>query len=293
MLRTMTAVVATIALGGLTACGGDQDSGGGGLSDALDSVSSGPASEQYFAFTDVAALREVTDLPRPGERVDDVREAMRWSVPSTLGSPVLTQSSREGVDVYSADRLMTIGTGGDMATRVDGLDGDAAVLTRTADISSADDGTVVLASSEETRDAMLGDGGDALGDRAEYAAAADCLGDVVAAALLPGKTAGGDVQLVAIGVRGGDDPVEVLCAVGDGDQAERAADALRAHLDPDATEGVTRRRLADLIGDAQVDTGDGDGRDWARVVVTPKEDARLGFLIQAALVQRQLEEWLS
>jgi hypothetical protein len=293
--KTTMLLSATIALCGLSACGDSDDGGtGGGLGGALDAVSAGPASQQTFAYTDVAALRDVTDLPRRGERVD--REFMRWNVPATIGAPALTQRvlTFEGVDLFSADRFVTIGLGGDGATRIDGLEGDTAALTELMDASTAKDGTVVVAGEEAARDEVLGEGDAPLGDRAEYAAAADCLGDVLAAEIGPARQAGfppDAAELVAVGIRGGDDPADVLCVVGDGDQVERADAALHAGLDPDAVSQATKRRISDEVADVEFATGDSDDRQWARVEVTPKADAPLGYLFRTVYQMQLPRTW--
>jgi hypothetical protein len=294
--KTTTVLAAALALTGLSACGGDDNGGGsGGLSDALDAVSAGPASEQSFAYTDVAGLRDETELPAPGQRID--RGFMRWNVPASLGAPTLTQRAfsiggGEGVDLFSADRFITIGFGGDGATRIDGFDGDAKPLTGLQDASAAEDGTVVVADEADARDAALGQSGDPLGDRAEYAAAAACLGDVLAAEIGPAKLAGFPADagaVVAVGVRGGDDPTDVLCVVGDGDQAQRADAALRKAIDPDA-DGADGR-LADSFASVEFATGDSNGRHWTRVEGAAKADGQLGALYRAVYQMMLPRAW--
>jgi hypothetical protein len=294
---TLAVLAAAAAVTSLSACGGDDGGGSGGLHDALDAVSAGPASERSFAYTDVASLRDVTDLPKPGGRFDP--DFMRWNVPASIGAPALTQrafSVREGqgVDLFSADRFVTIGFGGDGATRIDGFDGDAEALTSLMDASTAQGGTVVVAGDAPARDAALGQGDEALGDRAEYAAAADCLGDVLAAQIGPARSAGfppDAAELVAVGVRGGDDPADVLCVVGDEQQAKQADDTLRRALDPDAVSRATNRHISDEVDEVTFATGDSSGRHWARVEATPKADAQLGYLFRAVYVMLLPRTW--
>lgn len=299
-MRTRSLVLATaLLLTGLTGCGGDGGGGSGGLSDALDAVSATPAAEQSFAYTDVAAVRDETQLPQPGRKLDP--GFMRWNVPATLGAPLLAQRAFEirgpdgqNVDLFAADRFITIGFGGDAATRIDGFDGATEPLTRLMDASTAKDGTVVVAAEAGARDAALGQGGDALGSRDEYAAAADCLGDVLAAQISPAKTSGfpedaGD--LVAVGVRGGDEPADVLCVVGDGDQVKRTEAALHAGLDPDAVSRATNRHISDEVAKVEFATGDSDGRAWARVEAFPKSDGRLGYLYRAVYQMLLARTW--
>jgi hypothetical protein len=241
------------------------------VSDALDAVSAGPSSQQYFAYSDVSAVRDAAGTP-------DVSDATlrRWSVPLSLGAPALTQRGRRGeLDVFSAERFLTVGAGGDNASRADGLEGDAKMLTEGVDASSSEDGTVAVGTSDQALDEVLGRGDAPLGDRDEYAAASGCLGDVVAAAVA--SVPKGDYDLVAIGTRGGDDPVDVLCIVGDAAQASRAADAL----------GQTE----ELDGD-EVTTGESGEQHWTRVVHATEEDEPLGFFYRSVFQALLLERWL-
>src|SRR3954451_5178652 len=102
MLRTTTLIAALVALGGLAACG-DEGGGGanGGLQDALDAVSAGPASKKYFAFTDIATIGDTVDLPREGDRPDPA--FMRWSLPVELGAPAFAQRAFGGSDATRID----------------------------------------------------------------------------------------------------------------------------------------------------------------------------------------------
>jgi hypothetical protein len=271
--KTTTVLVAAFALMGLSACGDDGNGGGGsGLGDALDAVSAGPSSQAYFAYSDVTALRDAAGTPDMANE-----EFRRWAVPFMLGAPALTQRGRSGdLDLFSADRFLTVGAGGDSGARADGLEGDTGTLTEGADAASSEDGTVAVATSEQALDEVLGRGDAPLGDGDEYAAIADCLGDVVAAAVA--QTPKSDYALVGVGVRGGDDPVDVLCIIGDADQAKRAADALG--------------QAEQLAGD-EVQTGESSGHGWARVEHTPEsDDEPLGFFYRGVFQALQLERWL-
>jgi hypothetical protein len=229
-----------------------------------------------------------------------------------------------GIDVLSADQAITIGNPPQTAVRLDGVDAQAAhdglvahagarparlgdhdVLTRgqEGEVDPADplgaaligignrmvaaDETVALSGSDASLEAVLGDGGDTLADEPGYGAAADCLGDVLSAEIYPGRQAGADVDLVAIGVRGGDAPTEVLCAVGDDGQAG----ALRTHLAPDSVTPDTRQHVSDLVAQADVDTGEAGGDHYARALLTLAGDRPAGFLTQA-LQRRALAAYL-
>jgi len=98
----------------------------------------------------------------------------------------------------------------------------------------------VLAISDRARATLLGEG-DRLIDEPIYPAAAECLGDVVAARLIPDKqiiSTELDVQLVAAGVlREGR---EVLCVLGGTpERADEVATSLEAALASDVPDPVT------------------------------------------------------
>ncbi len=110
----------------------------------------------------------------------------------------------------------------------------------------------VLAISDRAQDALLGQG-DRLLDEPVYAAAARCLGDVVAARMIPDKHLLGTevgIELAAIGIRHGG---LVLCTLGgSAERATEVADNLESALDPTARDPVTREPLSDLVASVSV-----------------------------------------
>jgi hypothetical protein len=90
-----------------------------------------------------------------------------------------------------------------------------------------------------------------------------------------------DAEVVAVGTRRTSEPVEVLCAVGDGDQADRAADALRKRLSLDSILPDTRQALGDIARETKIDTGEAEGRSYARAVLTLRDGRPRGFLQQS------------
>jgi hypothetical protein len=334
MLRATASLIASAAVVVLAGCGGDGgDSGGGRLADALSSVSAGPAGEQAFLWTDVAAVRQAGDF---SAHTGDMRltPAQRpWLTPLGTGAPRLanagvTVRDQLGIDLLSADQAITIGNAPESAVRLDGVDaapahdslsklpgakagqlGDRAIITRgderqvdlDGDASQlligignrfyAKDGTVALSGTDAALQGVLGDGGDPLGDQPAYAAAADCLGDVVSAEIHPGRDAGTEAALVAIGARGDATPTEVLCVVGDEDRADAAAQTLRKRMTPDAITPDTRQPLSDLVAGTDVSTGGSGDEHYARAVLTLADERPLGFLTQA-LQRRALVAYL-
>jgi hypothetical protein len=334
MLRRSLPLIASAAVLLLAGCGGDGGgSGGSRLAGALSSVSAGPAGEQAFLWTDIAAVRQAGDFP---EHIADMKltpAQQPWLTPLGTGAPRLatagvTARDQLGIDLLSADQAITIGNAPDSAVRLDGADatlardglsklpgakpgqlGDRAIITRGAegqvdldgDASQlligignrfyAQDETVALSGTDAALKAVLGDGGDPLGDQPGYTAAADCLGDVVSAEIHPGRDAGTDADLVAIGARGNATPTEVLCVIGDQDQADADAAALRTHMAPDAITPDTRQRLSDIVAKTDVTTGGSGDAHYARAVLTLADGRPLGFLTQV-LQRRALTAYL-
>jgi hypothetical protein len=292
VLRTALVLAVTLACS-LAACGDDDGGGGGGgggggLAGAMDAVGAGEASQAYFAYSDLAAIGEEAPLPRPGQPAGAAFR--RWSIPAAMGAPALVlDGARSPVDAFAAQRALTIGAPGDSASRLDGVEQklDPGALEPLGRATSFADGTLVVATSDAAlREAAGGDGA-SLGDSPAHAAAADCLGDVLAAALMPARGVGADervAELIAVGVRGGKDPAEVLCVVGDAVQAAEAVPRLRSHLQPQDND-----RVATL----DVDSGESDDRHWSSATITLKADEPLGYLYRIALQQLQLRSWLA
>jgi len=147
----------------------------------------------------------------------------------------------------------------------------------------------VLAISATSRAALLGHDGRLI-DQPIYRAAADCLGDVVVARMVPERlllSVEVGIELVAAGI--GRDR-EVLCVLGGTDgRAEATADALRASLAPDARDPRTGEPLSKLIQPgASVETSSYEGVAVVRAQVTPVAGERgffFGTIARGSLVQ--------
>src|SRR5918994_7790352 len=142
-------------------------------------------------------------------------------------------------------------------------------------------GLTVLAISDRARATLLGRG-DRLLDESTYRAAADCLGDVVAARMIPDKlllSSELGVDLVALGVDG---KREVLCVLGG--TAERAGDvatSLETSLASDAREPRTGESMADLVRAVDVVTAPYEGVKVVRAELTLAAGQSPGFLFDA------------
>lgn len=148
----------------------------------------------------------------------------------------------------------------------------------------------VLAISDTARAALLGGAGPLI-DSPAYAAAADCLGDVVAARLIPAKLVRSTelgTDLVALGVErpdagGGARPGrEVICLVGSSPAgADAIADALSAALAPGAEDPVSSEPIDDSVAAAEVERYGDRGLELVRARLELAPARAPGFVYEA------------
>jgi hypothetical protein len=240
-------------------------------------------------------------------------------------SPLLRH--RFGFDPLSARRLVSVGGSYAFGLRLDGVDapglrdalirvggrpvqnrdglelvdvGDYAVVPQPllrADVNGlgARDAfgpdLTVLAISDTSRDSLLG-GGDRLIDESTYRAAADCLGDVVVARIVPERHLLSTEQgfdLVAVGVRR---EREVICVLGGtADRARSIADGLEASLAPGAREPRTGEPIGDLIEAAEVGSSTYEDVEAVSAELTPAPGAQ-GFVF-ATIARGSLVELIN
>ena len=150
-------------------------------------------------------------------------------------------------------------------------------------------GFSVLAISATSRAALLGHDGRLIDER-DYRAAADCLGDVVAARMVSERhllSVEVGIDLAAAGLGRGH---EVLCVIGGtSERAEAIAAALRASLAPDARDPRTGEPLSKLIEPgAKVEASSDEGVAVVRAEVTPvagEQGFLFGTIARGSLVQ--------
>ncbi len=135
----------------------------------------------------------------------------------------------------------------------------------------------VLAISANSRAALLGHAGRLI-DQPIYRAAAECLGDVVAARMVPERlllSVEVGIDLVAAGIAR---DREVLCVLGGtSERARRTAAALRGALAPAARDPRTGQPLSEMVErGAEVETSTYEGVAVVRAEVTPVAGRR-GF----------------
>jgi hypothetical protein len=268
--------------------------------------------------------------PEVAQRRGASRELIANALSPNAGSVVEAAPQlrrRFGFDPLSADRLVSVGGSYAFGLRLDGIDGrqlGRAVtraggrVRRSGEIELADIGgyavvpeplvragvhglgardafgraLTVLAISARARATLLGEG-DRLLDEPIYRAAADCLGDVVVARMVPDKhliSTELGVNLVAIGVDG---EREVLCVLGGtAERAEDVAGNLETSLAPDAREPRTGESMADLVGAADVATSSYEGVEVVRAELTLAAEQSPGFLF-ATVARGSLVEMMN
>ncbi|HEY6636559.1 MAG TPA: hypothetical protein VIZ61_02660 [Solirubrobacterales bacterium] len=219
---------------------------------------------------------------------------------------------RFGVDPLSAQRLVSVGGSYAFGLRLDGVDGTGLreALVRAGGHAKNGDGvelidvgpyaqvpeplldagvfglgardafgpsSTVLAISATSRAALLGRG-DRLIEQPVYRAAADCLGDVVAARMIPDKlliSTEVGVELVGMGIAQGR---EVLCVLGGTEDREREVAAnLRVSLAPSARDPRTGAAIAAEVRAPDVETSSYEGVEVVRATVTPVGGTPRGF----------------
>jgi hypothetical protein len=221
---------------------------------------------------------------------------------------------RFGFDPLSASRLVSVGGSYAFGLRLDGVDGgglrrslagaggrvrDAGppLLLDVGDYAEVPEpllragilglgardafgpSLTVLAISDTARNSLLGRGGRLI-DQPVYRAAADCLGDVAAARMVPDKlllSTDLGVDLVAVGIK---HDREVLCVLGGStDRSQRIASSLRSGLAPGARDPRTGQPMAELVRAPAVTSSSYDGVQVVRVELTPVAGQERGFLL--------------
>jgi hypothetical protein len=304
---TGVAVAVVLALGG---CGDDAASPPptGPLAEALAGIGGGGANGSLGVGW---ADRQLVEETGAGARL--IADALGPNARTVIeAAPRLRR--RFGLDPLSAERFVSVGGSYAFGLRLDGVDGrrlaralvaaggrarqagplelinigDYAVVPEPL-LSSGVLGLgafdafsrrlTVLAISDRARAALLGRG-DRLLDEPTYRAAADCLGDVIAARLIPDNlilSTELGVDVVAVGVRAEDE--EVLCVLGGTE--ERAADiasALETSLAPGARDPGSGEPLSDSVAAVEVDSGADEGVEVVRAEVTLAAGQPPGFL---------------
>jgi hypothetical protein len=299
------AVVAALALGG---CNEDEETSPppeGALAEALAAIGGGGAGSLGVGWADPQLVEEgglgrhvmaAALGPNAGSLIDEAPRLRRQFGLNPLAAERLVSVGGsyafglrlEGVDGRGLARALV--AGGGRARRLGRLElveiGDYAVVPEPLlalgirglgafDALGRD--LAVLAISDRARSALLG-GGDPLLDEPIYRAASDCLGDVVAARMIPDKlllSTEVGIDQVAMGVKAGG---EVLCVLGGtADRADDVASALETGLASDARDPVSREPIGDSLTGVEVSRSSYDGVEVARAEGTVPAGEQPGF----------------
>lgn len=294
----------------LTGCGDGQDERPptGPLAEALADVDGGGENGSLGIGWTEPRLAE-----KSGAGAELIADALGPNAGTVIDAAPLIRR-RFGFDPLSAERLVSVGGSYAFGLRLDGVDGRqlGQALTRVGgrvrqgdQLELVDVGgyavapepllqagvhglgardafgrdLTVLAISATARASLLGRG-DRLLDQPIYRAAADCLGDVGAARMIPDNhllSSDLGVDLVAVGVRARRE--EVLCVLGGtAERADEVTAALESSLAPDAREPRSGESIRNLISAVDVVNEPYEGVEVVRAELTLAAGQSPGFL---------------
>jgi len=297
----------------LIGCGGGADNPPpeGPLAEALGEVAGSEASSgsQGVGWTDPGLARAA------GVGPDLMADALAPNAGSVVDSAERLRR-RFGLDPLAARRLISVGGSYAFGLRLDGVDapGLRDALVRAGGVAGegpdvelmnvggyaevpmplleaqvfglgARDafgpGLAVLAISDTARASLLGRG-ERLIDQPTYRAAANCLGDVVAARMIPDKlliSVELGVDLVAVGVGR---EREVICVLGgSAGRSREVAANLRAGFAPGAVEPRSGQPMRMLVRGVEVTSSADEGIRVVRAAMRPATHGELGFAFEA------------
>lgn len=311
--RTPPAAALALALV-LAACGGGEDPPPDPLRAALATIAPGHAGASGAGFVDVARLR------RSGRTRSMIAEVFALGL-GPGGDDVFEQAASLrralGLDPFQASRAVSVAGSYAFGVRLDDVltsgvgqrlaeeevAGGALPAWTMLDLGrersipdrleveglgpraariAVDPARVVFASFAQARSQLMG-GRRSLLDDPVTSLAADCLGDAVAARIVPGRlTLSRDVgaDLVAAGILA--DGRERVCFAG-GDDAPLLADArlLEDAFDLDREDPVTRQPLRRALSSADVELLEEDGAAAGRVELTLAPGSDPGFVFRS------------
>jgi hypothetical protein len=304
------AAVAALCLGG---CGDDDEEAAatpeGPLAEALAAVGGAGEGALGIGWADPQLVR------RSGLDAEVMATALGPNAASVVSeAPKLRRQF--GLNPPAADRLVSMGGSYAFGLRLEGVDGRGLARALVADGGRARDvdglevidigdyavvpeallslgvrglgafdalgrDLAVLAISDRARSALLGRGGALLGEPI-YRAASACLGDVVAARMIPDKlllSSEVGVEQVAMGVTADG---EVLCVLGGTqERADEVASGLERTLAPDAKDPVSEEPIAESLTDVEVSRSSYEGVEVVRAQASVPAGAQPGFFFDA------------
>lgn len=312
----------TVALTLLAGCGGDEPVAPptGPMAEALEGLGGGGEGSIGVSWVDPELVR------RSGGDAALMAEALGPNAGSVVeAAPRLR--TRFGLDPLAAETLVSVGGSYAFGLRLDGVDGrelasellaDGGRERRAGDVRLIEIGDyavvpdalrdlgvgglgafdalgprlAVLAISDRARATLLGKS-ERLLDEAVYRAAVDCLGDVVAARLVPDQllvSTDLGVDLVAVGVGAAG---EVVCTLGGTpERAEEVAKAFGTAFAPGTRDPVTRDPIESSVAAAEVEHTTYDGVETVRAELTLTPAEERGYVF-GALARASVVGWIN
>jgi hypothetical protein len=319
-LRATAAIVGCALLIG---CGASEESDsapGGNLARALGQLGGGGEGTIGVAWVDPQLVR------RSGGDSALMAEALGPNAGSVVeAGPGLR--ARFALDPLTASDIVSVGGSYSFGLRLDGVDGSELEARLLADggrrfgprdpaqIEIGDYGVVpdalratgvrglgafsafgprltALALSDRALASLLGQS-ERLLDEPMYRAAVRCLGDVVAARIVPAKLLVSTelgVDLVAVGV---EDEREVICTVGGTpERAAEVAEGFQTGLTPARVDPITDQPIARSLRAANVSTSVDDGVQTVRAELTLRPAEERGYVF-GALARASVVGWIN
>jgi hypothetical protein len=292
----------------------------GNLAEALDSLGGGGEGTVGVAWVDPQLVRRSGG----GGRLMD--EALGPNAGSVIDAAHGLRA-RFGLNPLAASQLVSVGGSYSFGLRLDGVDGRRLASELVADggrhrgsaedarIEIGDYGVVpdalrdlgvrglgaftalgpqraALAMSDRALASLLGES-ERLLDEPLYRAAIECLGDVVAARMVPDKLLVSTelgVELVAVGVEADH---EVLCTVGGtAERAAEVAEALESGLAPEADDPITREPMARSLSAVELENQPYEGVQTVRAELTVQPEEGRGYVF-GALARASVVGWIN
>lgn len=317
---TVLALALTFAL---AACGGDEEAVEApdtAFAEELATVNAREPVGAGIGWIDVATLRDSPD-PDPESTLSSAGPALGPGG-GDLFSEFQPKLSELGADPYGAEQALSINASFTFGVRLDGVDpsGIAEIAMKDGEVALpeaegwerydlAERGVLPDSELQEAADALsshIGIADDAVvlsratqarkeltvpaspGDETpSLALAAECLGDVAAARIVPNNftyVSGIGPDLFVMGIRAptNDGPgEEVLCGVdAEAEDIEFYAGALEEQLNPEATDVTTDEPVGEVFSSVEVDTLESSDDYAARAVLTLADGAEPGAVFR-------------
>lgn len=298
-----------------------------GLSAAMSSVSGADGAGDYVEYGDIKKLRELGAIADDHRIVPEWQRAVGYGASAlfrggyaledkigisplafdtaiTIGQPPDTAMRLTGVDAAAFEKGLTelgaeprtfagkegVSLGGDNEIDVDSPLAEIGIVNQLNQVLSLDAETIVASPNADGIEAAASTGETSLYDTEPYGDVADCMGDVVAAAIVT-LDEHPTTSVVGVGIRTPNDlddaGNEVLCAAPAEGKEKAVEDALTDRMSLEATSLVTSSKLTEYLSATGVTTSHGCVQATAML----KDEVPVGFLL-SALQNREVEYWL-